>query len=139
MLHTLSMQFYAVLAPAIDRIAAALASSPDAVLLIFAVFAAVAVIQIMAFIHRLIAFWTRMVMRLLFWGLVVGLGAVMYQRGLQTTLNDAMVIGSKLLGFAAGVKEVFMSEYRRYEDMEKVNKLRGGRGGGYKGYSGRGW
>lgn len=94
------------------------------------------VFQVLAYLRRLMMWWTRMAMRLVFWSLVVGLGAVVWRRGLETSVQDAVYWGGKVAGFAEGIKNVFWAEYRRYEEMERS---KGQGGGGAGAGTRRGW
>ncbi|KAK0751595.1 hypothetical protein B0T18DRAFT_444049 [Schizothecium vesticola] len=99
--------------PLLDRVAAALAASPDLVVLAFFLGVVIFVLQVLAYLRRLMMWWTRLAMRLAFWSAVVGVGAVVWRRGLEASVRDAVVIGGKVAGFAEGVKGVFWAEYKR--------------------------
>lgn len=127
-------QLTSLLTPLLDRLAAALAASPDLVVLAFFLGVVVFVFQVLAYLRRLMMWWTRMAMRLVFWSAVVAGGAVVWRRGVEASLADAVYWGGKVAGFAEGVKGVFWAEYQRYEEMER-NKGQGGGGAGTR----RGW
>lgn len=114
------MHLYTVLAPLLDRLAAMLASSPDVVVILLLLGLIVATLQIISFAKRIVMFWTRMLFRLLFWTGLVLFVSWAYQRGLEVTARDLMVVVSRLVGFGMGVKDFFMSEWSRYSEMERA-------------------
>ncbi|KAK3372545.1 hypothetical protein B0H63DRAFT_453863 [Podospora didyma] len=112
-------RLYPVLEPAADRAMQFMYSAPDAVVLVFLLVVVVAVYQFLALVRRIMMFWTRLAMRLLFWSAVGALVAVAYQRGLEATVHDAVVIGSKLFGYAMTIKDVFWREYQRWDAQQR--------------------
>ncbi|KAK0633459.1 hypothetical protein B0T14DRAFT_415131 [Immersiella caudata] len=135
-LQPLLSHMLTLLAPLFDRLTAALASSPDAVVLIFFLAVVVFVVQLLAYLQRIMLFWTRLAFRMLFWAGVFALGAMVWQRGLEQSARDAAVVGRGLVSFGTMCREVFLKEYRRYDDLEKARRA-GAAGGGY-GARGRG-
>ncbi|KXH63254.1 hypothetical protein CNYM01_05705 [Colletotrichum nymphaeae SA-01] len=113
-------ELYPYLAPAVDATLDFLHSSPE--LVSFAVLLALlaATVIVLNWIRRVVAFWTALVLRLAFWGGVVVVVAAVWQRGVFETARDAVVVGGKVVGFAAAAKDVWVSEYRRYEEETKV-------------------
>ncbi|TDZ65911.1 hypothetical protein CTRI78_v003479 [Colletotrichum trifolii] len=107
---------YPHLAPAVDATLAYLHNSPE--LVSFGVLLALlaATVIVLNWIRRVVAFWTALVLRAAFWGAVVVLVAAVWQRGVWETARDGVVLGGKVVGFAAAVKDVWVSEYRRYEE-----------------------
>ncbi|KAK0656149.1 hypothetical protein B0T16DRAFT_398709 [Cercophora newfieldiana] len=122
-LTPVAAQMYAVIAPLLDRATQAIAGSPDAVILIFLLAFIVFVVQLLAYLQRIMLFWTRLAFRMLFWSVILALGAVMWQRGLEQSARDAAVLGRQALGFGTMLQEVFMREYRKYDDMEKERRM----------------
>ena len=60
----------------------------------------------------------------------------MYQRGLYETTRDLVVIGGKIGGYLAVLKDVWMAEYERYSEAQNVGGPGVGRGmGGGRGRS----
>lgn len=115
-------QLAGLLAPVVDRVSAALASSPDLVVLVFLAVLLLVLVQLLAYIQRVMLFWTRLAFRMVFWTGVVLFGAIVWQRGVVESVNDLAVLASKVVGFVVGVGDVFMKEYRRYEQMERTRK-----------------
>lgn len=117
---------YPIIGPLLDRLTQALYSSPDIVVLGFLAVILLVMLQIMNWLRRAMMFWTRLAARFTFYAGIVGLGAHIYQRGLETSFNDAVRLGSTLLSWAGVLKDYWMSEYQRYESQ----------GHGGKGHSG---
>ena len=109
-----------VVAPLVARVERMIASSPD--LVVLALFAAVVffVVQLLSYAQRVMLFWTRLALRAVFWSGVAALVAFVWQRGVETSMRDAAVLTSRLIGFAASAKDIFINEYRRYEEMERA-------------------
>jgi len=122
---------YPVVEPAMDRVARALHNSPDVVVLAFVVVLLVLVLQVLAWLRRLVVWWTRLAFRILFWACVVGLVAFVWQRGVEASLRDAVVLGSEVAGYLAAVRDIWVSEYRKYEAQGQApggSRSRGGTG-----------
>lgn len=125
-----------IVALALDRIAQKLLNSPDIVLLLFILILLLVTIQILNFTRRVVVSLTRFAFNLVFYAGVVGLVAFMYQRGLEASVRDSIVFGARLWGYAVGVKDVFLREWERYSEEEKMRVRTGtGTGGG----GARGW
>ncbi|CAJ2513835.1 Uu.00g019540.m01.CDS01 [Anthostomella pinea] len=112
------------IAPLLERSIQALHDSPDVVVLAFLLAVLVVAIQAMLWVHRTMMFFTRLAMRLVWWAVVAGLLAAVWQRGPETAARDVVVFVSKAVGYAAVVKDIWMSEYQRYDAQ-----TRGGSGG----------
>ncbi|KAJ4144936.1 hypothetical protein LMH87_003803 [Akanthomyces muscarius] len=78
---------------------------------------AVAVI-VMNWIRRMLLWWTRLAVKAVLYATLAALGAWVWQRGLQASIRDVVVVGGKVAGYAAVVKEIWWREYRRYEDQQ---------------------
>lgn len=123
-------------APLFARLDRLLASSPDVVLLVAVALALVLVVQVLAWVRRAVAWATRLLLRLAFWsGVALGV-AFVWQRGPEQTARDVVVVISKIVGFGAAMRDVWVSEYRRYE--AQGNQGGGGGIGGEYGYAGTG-
>ncbi|GJC99617.1 hypothetical protein ColKHC_08443 [Colletotrichum higginsianum] len=109
-------ELYPYLAPAVDATLEFLHSSPE--LVSFAVLLALlaATVVVLNWIRRVVAFWMALVLRLAFWAASSWLS----RSGVWETARDAVVVGGKVVGFAAAVKDVWISEYKRYEEETKV-------------------
>ncbi|KAK0612999.1 hypothetical protein B0T17DRAFT_602597 [Bombardia bombarda] len=128
--------------PVINGATRAMYASPDIAVAVFLLGVMLAMVWVLNLVRRAMVSLTRLVLRLAFYSGLAALGAVMWQRGFETSMQDALVVGGKLFGWAAALKEVFVSEYRRYASLE--NARAGGGvygavpGGNTNGY-GRGW
>jgi hypothetical protein len=116
---------YSAITPLLDRVTQAIAGSPDAVVLVFLLGFVVFVVQLLSYLQRIMLFWTRLAFRAIFWSVVLALGAMVYQRGLEQSARDAAVLGRQALSFGVMLQEVFMREYRKYDDMEKARRVAG--------------
>lgn len=105
-------------------------------LLVAGVLALVLAVQVLSWIRRAVAWFARLLFRLAFWTCVALGVAFVWQRGPEQTARDAVVVVSKVVGFGAAMRDVWVSEYRRYE--AQGNHGGGGGGGGGYGYAGTG-
>ncbi|KAI1807172.1 hypothetical protein F4811DRAFT_507255 [Daldinia bambusicola] len=108
-----------VLAPLIQRSMQALHDSPDLVVLAFVLAALVLAIQVLSFLHRTMMYVTRLAFRLLGWALFFALLAALWHRGPEAAIRDVVVFVSKLAGYAALVKDIWWSEYQRFDAQTK--------------------
>ncbi len=106
---------YPLVERTVDRVTLALYNSPDVVVLVFILVSLAFVLQMLIWFKRILAWWTKLTFRLLFWACVAGLMAMVWQRGLEASLRDAVVIGGKVAGYAVVLKDIWVREYRRYE------------------------
>lgn len=87
--------------------------------------------RVMGFMQRMVAFGARLIFSLVFYGAIVVLGMMVYQRGVERTAGD-------LMGWAAEVQRVWVREYGRWEQVQ--NQASGGRGtAGRRGRGADGW
>ncbi|KAI0011301.1 hypothetical protein F4779DRAFT_574318 [Xylariaceae sp. FL0662B] len=105
--------------PLIERGMQALQDSPDLVVLAFLLAAMVLVLQVVLWVHRTMMFFTRLAVRAVGWAIVAGLLAVVWQRGPEATIRDVVVFVSKVVGYAAVVKDIWLSEYQKYDAQTK--------------------
>lgn len=66
----------------------------------------------------MVAWVTGLMFRLVFWACVAAAAAVVVQRGPEQTVRDAVVVVSKVAGYGAALRDVWVSEYRRYEAQQ---------------------
>jgi hypothetical protein len=121
-----------VLGPVLDRLTRALYSSPDIVVLGFFCLVLVLVFQIMSWLRRALMFWTRIAFRMAFYAGLAAVAASVWQRGLEASWSDAVAIGGALFKYGGWVKDIWMNEYRKYEEQ-------GQKGSGYSGAQAGGW
>lgn len=104
-----------VVSPVAERLNQILVNSPDIVVLILVVLVFVLVIQVLAWIRRMVLWVTGLVIRLMFWAAVVAGVAWVYQRGPEATVRDGVVLVSKIAGYGASLRDVWLQEYQRYD------------------------
>ncbi|KFA75973.1 hypothetical protein S40288_05646 [Stachybotrys chartarum IBT 40288] len=114
--------------PLVDRALALMAESQGLVGLVVSVLVVTVVFAVLSWVHRIVMFWTRVAMRLVFWTLLVAVGAWIWQRGVFESARDAVVVGGKIVGYMAVIKDVWVREYNRYEAQQTMAGRRG-RGG----------
>ncbi|KAI1634929.1 hypothetical protein F4809DRAFT_616184 [Biscogniauxia mediterranea] len=127
--------------PLFERTLLALQNSPDFVVLAAAVGTIFVVFQMIAWVHRTMMFFTRLALRMMFWTIVAGLIAFAWQRGPEAVIRDIVVFVSKLTGYATVVREIWWSEYQRYDAQTRSASTAGaGSPRTASGYGGRaGW
>lgn len=118
-----------IIGRALERIANRVFNSPDIILLLFILMLLLATIQVLNFTRRVVVSLTRFAFNLVFYSAIVGLGALVYNRGLEASVRDGIVVGARLWGYAGGVKDVFMREWERYSEEEKMRVRPGTTGG----------
>lgn len=101
--------------PLLDRMTQMLYDSPDIVVLVFLLVMVVMIIQVLSWIRRLMVWATGLLFRMLFWAGVIAGIAVVIRRGPEKSLRDMVVVFSKIAGYAASLKDVWLSEYQRYD------------------------
>lgn len=119
-----------ILGPVFDRLTQALYGSPDIVVLGFFCLILVLVFQILSWLRRALVFWTRIAFRMAFYAGLAALAASVWQRGLEASWSDAVAIGATLLKYGGWVNDIWMNEYRKYEEQ---GQKRGGHPGAQAG------
>ncbi|ERS96067.1 hypothetical protein HMPREF1624_07603 [Sporothrix schenckii ATCC 58251] len=124
--------FVTMVTPVLDRIARAAYNAPDVVVLLLVVVMAVLAIQVLSLLRRLVAWWTRLLFRLLFWSGVVLVLAAVWQRGPLQSAQDAAAIAGRLYGYASFVGDIWRAEYNKYQQQQVQAQAAngGGTGGG---------
>ncbi|KAH7383602.1 hypothetical protein BKA64DRAFT_712480 [Cadophora sp. MPI-SDFR-AT-0126] len=115
-LHTLYTQYSPILIPYLDSLLRTLHTSPAILSLAALLLLLIIAMQILYFVRRVMMFWFRLVVRLVFWGVIGVLVAVVWQRGLERTLGDLVQWGGE-------VGDVWTREYRKWDGV-------GNQGGG---------
>lgn len=122
-LHTLTNRAVAVLYPMLQpillRVGTMLSDSPDVVFVCSLIAIFFAILQTLLWVHRIMMFWTRMVGRLMLWACVAAVLALVWQRGPEAVIRDAVVFVSKLAGYASLVKDIWLAEYNKYDAQTK--------------------
>ncbi|CAK7198600.1 hypothetical protein SEUCBS139899_001264 [Sporothrix eucalyptigena] len=123
--------FATMVTPVLDRIARAAYNAPDVVVLLFVVVLLVLMLQVLSLIRRLVAWWTRMLFRLIFWSGVALVVAAVWQRGLAQSAEDAAAIVGRLYGYASFVGDIWRAEYNKYQQQQvQAQAANGGTGAG---------
>lgn len=121
---------------AVDQLAALLAATPPgaAGLALLLALAFVA-LQILSLARRVVLFWTRLAMRLLFWAAVGVAASVVWQRGVAESARDLAVFAIRVGQFIAGLVEVWVREYENAQQQhQQQQQQRQGGGRSYGGY-----
>ncbi|KAL5615647.1 hypothetical protein BROUX41_005685 [Berkeleyomyces rouxiae] len=79
-------------------------------------------ILMLVWVYRMIAFWTRLALRAVFWGIVFAIAASVYQRGLGNCLADILGAVGKIVAYGSLVKDIWMSEYERWEAQAEATR-----------------
>lgn len=82
------------------------------------VLTAIAAVMVVSYVVRIMTWWTRFVTRMAFYAFLLALLAMVWDRGLFQSLRDVVVIVSKLAGYGAAVKNIWLEEYQRYEAQQ---------------------
>jgi hypothetical protein len=119
----------ALLAPLLEKLTTLLSNSPTIVAATATLVIAILILQILSIIKRIMLFWTRLAFRLVFYALVGLVASMVWQRGVERTIRDVVVVGSQVGGWVAGVVSFWWEEYER---AQQAQAQRGH--GGYGGY-----
>ncbi|KAL6868653.1 hypothetical protein J3F83DRAFT_761178 [Trichoderma novae-zelandiae] len=107
-----------VVQPLVDRLLLLLSSHQATLDTLLPVATIVAAVVVLNWLRRLVLWWTRLVFRALFWALVAAFAAFVWNRGVVASARDAAVLGAKVAGYVAVLKDVWMDEYKRYEGQQ---------------------
>jgi hypothetical protein len=117
--------------PAIDAASRFAYEQPAAVAVASFVAILALVFVVLNWVRRVVMWWARITARLAFIALAVAVASGVYQRGIMACARDAVVVGAKIVGYLAVVKDVFLAEYERYDAQSRqpqyVQQTRGGR------------
>ncbi|CAL3970908.1 unnamed protein product [Diplocarpon coronariae] len=130
-ISTIRAQSAPILLPYLNKAASLAQESPAILSLGVLLLLLVLIMQILAFVRRVMLFWVRLAMRLVFWACVVLLVSVVWQRGVGRTVTDAASWTEELRG-------VWWREYRRWEGYQTQGPVGQGQGrGANTGFGGR--
>lgn len=108
----------ALVAELTSRLVYLLASLPAPLLFVVALVASVSLVRL---VHRVVSFVTRLAFRLVFWALIAGVVAVMYEKGLEGSVAAAR----ETLGYVFDVGVFFWREWERFEkERERQGRVR---------------
>ncbi|KAI0398515.1 hypothetical protein F5Y17DRAFT_454082 [Xylariaceae sp. FL0594] len=129
-----------VAAPVIDRGMRMLHDSPDIVFFGFLLTLLFLAFQVVMWVQRTISFFTRLAFRAVFWAFVGLALMAVWQRGPEAVARDLFVIGSRLVGYATVVKDIWLNEYQKYDAQTRTGSASSGsRSSGYNSGRRRGW
>jgi hypothetical protein len=120
-LYTIQSTITPFLLPVLNHAAVFAQDSPAVITVGMLLLLLVISMQILNFARRLIAFWTRIMFQVLFYGGIVVFVMVVWQRGVGRTVRD-------LAEWAQEIKDVWWKEYRRWEGYQNQGRVRA-RGG----------
>lgn len=70
---------------------------------------------------RLFTLWcTRIMFKLMFFGCILAVVAVAWERGFVRTVMDVVMFAGRAMGYMASVKEIWLKEYDQYEQSAKA-------------------
>ncbi|KAI1825954.1 hypothetical protein F4861DRAFT_537547 [Xylaria intraflava] len=119
-----------VVSPLVDRAVRALQDSPDVVFFGFVLAIFFTVFQLLIWVQRTISFFTRLAFRAVLWTLIGLALMAVWQRGPEAVARDVVVVVSKLAGYAAVVKDIWLSEYQKYDAQTRAGGATGAFGSG---------
>lgn len=116
---------YPYVQPRVERLVSAMSSAAESSpaagalgsLLVPLAILAVSVI-VMNWIRRMVVWWTKLAFRAVFWATVFALAAWVWNRGVEESVRDVVVLGGKVAGYLAVVKDIWIEEYNRYEGQQ---------------------
>ncbi|KAI1419073.1 hypothetical protein F5Y12DRAFT_779784 [Xylaria sp. FL1777] len=134
-----------LISPVAERAIRALQDSPDFVFFGLLLTLFFMMFQILLWVQRTISFFTRLAFRAVLW-IFIGLAIMaVWNRGPEAFIADLVVVARRLVVYAAMVKDIWISEYQKYDAQTRAGAgtgaFSGGRGsmgsGRSAGYSGR--
>jgi len=78
----------------------------------------IAAVMVVSYVIRIMTWWTRFVSRMAFYAVLLAVVAMVWDRGLLQSSKDAVIIVSKLVGYGASVRDIWLKEYQRYEAQQ---------------------
>ncbi|EFY90823.1 hypothetical protein MAC_03186 [Metarhizium acridum CQMa 102] len=120
-----------VVRPLADKVLAVAVENQGVTGLVALLCVVTATVVVMNWIRRLVLWWTRLVVRVVFWSAAVVLLAWVWNRGVMESARDAAVLGGRVVGYLAVLRDFWWQEYERYEARE-------GRSSGHGARTGRG-
>ncbi|KAH6606413.1 hypothetical protein Trco_005566 [Trichoderma cornu-damae] len=104
--------------PLLDRALSLLAEHQGALDMLVLVAVLATTLVVLNWIRRIILWWTRLAFKAVFWAAVVAVAAWVWNRGVLVSARDATVVGAKVMGYMAVLKNVWLDEYKRYERQQ---------------------
>ncbi|KAI0506817.1 hypothetical protein F5B22DRAFT_650299 [Xylaria bambusicola] len=131
-----------VLVPLGERAMRVLHDSPDIVFLGFILTLLFIAFQVLLWVQRTISFFTRLAFKAVLW-MLLGLALMtIWNRGPEAVIGDLVMISQRAVVYAGMVKDIWVSEYQKYDAQGRGNGGSsfgaGGSGMRSAGFSGRG-
>ncbi|KAG8674472.1 hypothetical protein FPOAC2_00494 [Fusarium poae] len=114
-----------IIEPILDRVMILLAENQGLVGVIASLLVLATVVIILNWIRRLLMWWTRLAMRIVTWAFMFALAAWIWERGVFESARDMTVIGARIVGYLAVIKDIWLQEYDRYEAQQGMAGTRG--------------
>ncbi|KAK5990560.1 hypothetical protein PT974_08829 [Cladobotryum mycophilum] len=111
-----------LLQPLFDRLLSLLEDNQGYVDVLVPLMVLVTLVFVMNWVRRIIMWCTRLAMRAVFWSCVVALAAWIWNRGVIESARDAAIVGAKVVGYLAVLKDVWLDEYKRYEGAQATGR-----------------
>lgn len=109
---------YPVLQPLFERLLNVMAENQGLVGVIASLLVLATVLVVLNWIRRLLLWWTRLTLRIASWAAFVAVAAWVWDRGVFESARDVAVVGGKIVGYLALLKDVWVDEYNRYEAQQ---------------------
>ncbi|KAI0204770.1 hypothetical protein F4808DRAFT_456517 [Astrocystis sublimbata] len=129
-LQRLAQSLQPVVSPLAERAVGVLQDSPDIVFLGVLLAIIFVAFQFMLWVQRTISFFTRLALRAVLWMLVGLVIMAAWQRGPEAVAADAVVVVRRLVVYATMVKDIWLSEYQKYDAQTRAGSGAGGFGSG---------
>lgn len=113
---------YTFAEPYVDSAFSTLMDSPEIVSLAVFIMLFAAIWIVLGWIRRLLAFATRLLFGALFWGFVGVIITFVMKHGVLESATEAARYAGKIWGLMMLVKDVWVSELRRYEDEARQGR-----------------
>jgi hypothetical protein len=123
-LTTVRTQVAPIVLPHVNKALVLAQDSPGIISVGILILLLLIVLQIVNIVRRIMMFWVRLLTRILFWGGIALVIAVVWQRGLSRSAND-------LLNFGQEISDVWWGEYRRWEGYQNRGKQKQQQFAGY--------
>ena len=118
---------YPIIQPLLDKALILMAENQGVVGTAVTVFLLVLIVMVLNWIRRIVLWWTRFTFKIAIWGMMVALAAWVYERGVWESVRDVVVLGSKVGGYMAVLKKVWLDEYNKYEAQQGMRGKSSGR------------
>ncbi|KAI5466195.1 hypothetical protein BGZ63DRAFT_420699 [Mariannaea sp. PMI_226] len=109
---------YPMVQPLLERLLDAMAENQGLVGVVVSLVILATVLVVLNWIRRLLLWWTRLTLRIATWAAFVAIAAWVWDRGVFESARDVAIIGGKVVGYLAVLKDVWVDEYNRYEAQQ---------------------